>query len=352
MSKWLITERSNSRLVAQVIPHPSLWSSTAFKVIISLVAYIPSGIALIIGFSGLPGTITCDASRVNPTSIECREVKQFLNLPVSTSTLELSDQKVEPYTQKVPGDGTFFGFGLLWLGGVTSALLLNKAFAPKKTTWIFDQTTKVVQQQPEYLLDSTPKTFPRSDIYGLVLEIPDLINNGSQVNIFVRMNMDVGEVPTQYLSWNENQPSVYMATYSEFPEVVTAVIQPICQILDLPWQLKFFHQDECFIFDFAEQTVNRYLNSEQLLQIDFAEIVSLDVEEPTLEPVVADDPLAQINREFIYYLNLVLDNGERLRIHQFTDVADVDEPENNFGQAWMHQLRIRLDEIVQTKAPL
>ncbi len=346
MSRWLITEHSNSRLVAQVIPHPHLWSNTAFKVIMSLIAYIPSGVALLIGLSGLPSTITCDDSRVNPAVTECREVKQFLNLPVSTSTMELPGQKIEPYTRQVPGNNSFFGFGLLWLGGVTSALIIIKALAPKRTTWIFDQNTKVIQQQPEALLDSAPRTFPRSDVYGLVLEIPDLIDHGAQVNIFVRMNMDVGEVPTQYLSWNENQPSVYTAIYSDFPEVVTKVIQPICQILDLPWQLKFFHQDECFIFDFAERIVNRYLNGEQLLQIEFAEIVGLDVEEPAPDSAIVHDPLANINRESIYYLNLVLNNGERLRIHQFTDV---DEPENNFGQAWMHQLRTRLDEIVQTE---
>ncbi len=345
MSNWLITEHSNNRLVAQAIPPQSLWTSTAFKVIMSLITYIPGFVALLIGFSGLPETLTCNVSRINPNGMECSGVKQFLQMPVSVNTIQFTEQEFQPYTRKIPGDHSFFGFGLLWLGGVTAGLLINKSLTPKKTTWIFDQTTQLIQQQPETLLDKTARTFPRSDIYGLVLEIPDLANNSAQVNIFVRLNMDAGEVPTHYLSWNENQPSVYTAPYSEFSEVVESVIQPICQILDLPWQLKFFHQDECFIFDFAERLVDRYLNGEQLLRIEFTEITSLEVEGPFTE-IVTDDALANINRESAHYLNLALTNGERLRIHQFTNI---DTLENNAAQEWMNQLQTRLNEIVQTE---
>jgi hypothetical protein len=344
MSNWLITEHSNKRLVAQVTSPPSLWTNTAFKVVMGLITYIPGCVALLIGFSGLPETSSCNISQISPSSMECQEVKRFFDVPVNTSTIQLVGQKFPPFSNNIPGD---FGLGLLWLGGVSAGFLINKSLNPQKITWIFDRTSKIVQQHPETLLDKTVKTFARSDIHGLVLEIPDLANNSAQVNIFVRLNMDAGEVPTQYLSWNENQPSVYTAPYSEFSEVVESVIKPICQILDLPWQLKFFHQDECFIFDFAERLVDRYLSGEKLLRIEFAEITSLEMEGPFVEIVTdADNAAANINREAAHYLNLVLTSGEKLRIHQFTNIDTID---TNAAQEWLSQIQFRLNEIVQTE---
>jgi hypothetical protein len=346
MSNWSIAEHSDSRLVAQVMPPQSPWSNQAFKLAMSLIAYIPGGVALLIGFSGLPETITCHVSRINSQNMECRGTKQFLNMPISSTTIQLAGQAFPPYTYQIPGDNGFFGFGLLWLGGLSAGLTINKVLAPQKTNWTFDRTTKTVQQQPITLLHKTAKTFPRSDIHGLVLEIPDLAtNNATQANIFLRLNMNAGEVPTQYLFWNENQPAVYTAPHAEFPEVITAVIQPICQILDLPWQLKFFHQDECFIFDFAERVVDRYLNGEQLLRIEFHEVISLEIEEPSLE-LANDDLLASMANESAYYLNLVLKEGERLRIHQFTDSNSSDQA----APAWLKQLQNSLGEIVTTPA--
>ena len=311
------------------------------------ITYIPGCVALLVGFSGLPETSSCDVSRVAPASMECREVRKFLNIPVSNSTIQLVGQKFRPFNNEIPGNNSFFGLGLLWLGGVSVGFLINKSLNPQKITWIFDRTSKIVQQHPETVLDKTIRTFTRSDIHGLVLEIPDLANNSAQINIFVRLNMDAGEVPTQYLSWNENQPSVYTAPYSEFSEVVESVIKPICQILDLPWQLKFFHQDECFIFDFAERLVDRYLSGEKLLRIEFTEITSLEMEGPFVEIVSEpDDVLANINREAAHYLSLVLTSGERLRIHQFTNIDAID---NNSAQEWLSQIQTRLNAIVQTE---
>jgi hypothetical protein len=345
MSNWSIAEHSDSRLVAQAIPPAHPWSSTVFKVVMSLMAYIPGGMALLIGYSGLPETIICNVSQVNPQNMECRGVKKFLNMPVSTTTIQLAGHEFQPYQYNIPGDNIFFGFGLLWLGGLTAGLTINKVLAPKKTNWTFDRTTQTVQQQPITLLHKATKTFPQSDIHSLVLEIPDLATAATQANIFVRLNMNAAEVPTQYLFWNENQPAVHTAPYPEFPEVVASVIQPICQILDLPWQLKFFHQDECFIFDFAEQVVDRYLNGEQLLHIEFNQVISLEIEEPATE-LAPDDLLANMVRESTHYLNLVLKEGERLRIHQFTSSDSLD---NYSAMEWMNQLHKYLNDMVRTK---
>lgn len=347
MSNWLITEYSNKRLVAQITSSPSLWTDTAFKLVMAIITYIPGCMALLIGFSGLPETSSCNVSQTNLNGMECREVKKFLDIPINTNTIQLVGQKFPPFSKQVPGDNNFFGLGLLWLGGVSAGFLINKSLNPQKITWIFDQTSKAVQQHPETILDKTVRTFARSDIRGLVLEITDLASNSDQANIFVRLNMDAGEIPTQYLSWNENQPSVYTAPYSEFSEVVESVIKPICQILDLPWQLKFFHQDECFIFDFAERLVDRYLSGEKLLRIDFTEITSLEMEGPFVEIVPdLDNVFASSNREAAHYLSLVLTSGERLRIHQFTSMDAIDD---NTAQEWLSQIQYRLNEIVQTK---
>ncbi len=311
------------------------------------ITYVPGCVALLFGFSGLPETNSCDVSKISPNGMECSEVKKFLDIPVSNSTVQLIGQKFKPFNKNIPGDNSFFGLGLLWIGGVSAGFLINKSLNPQKITWIFDRTSKIVQQHPETDRDKTIRTFARSDIHGLVLEIPDLANNSAQVNIFVRLNMDAGEVPTQYLSWNENQPSVYTAPYSGFSEIVESVIKPICQILDLPWQLKFFHQDECFIFDFAERLVDHYLSGEKLLRIEFAEISSLEVEGPFVEiRTEPDDVLANINREAAHYLSLVLTSGERLRIHQFTNIDAID---NNSAEEWLGQIQNRLNEIIQTE---
>lgn len=311
------------------------------------ITYMPGFMALLIGFSSLPKTSYCTVSQISPNGMECQEVKKFLDIPINTSTIQISGQKFPPFSNNIPGNNSFFGLGLLWLGGVSAGFLINKSLNPQKITWIFDRTSKIVQQHPEAILDKTVITSARSDIRGLVLEIPDLANNSAEVNIFVRLNMDAGEVPTQYLFWNENQPSVYTAPYSEFSEVVESVIKPICQILDLPWQLKFFHQDECFIFDFAERLVDRYLSGDKLLRINFSEINSLEIEGPFVEIVPEPaDVLANINREAAHYLSLVLNNGEKLRIHQFTNIDSID---TNAAQEWLSQIQFRLNEIVQTK---
>jgi hypothetical protein len=346
MSNWLITEHSDKRLVTQVTSPPSFWTSTAFKVVMGFITYMPGCVALLIGFSSLPKTSYCNVSQISSNSMECQEVKKFLDIPINTNTIQLVGQKFQPSSHNIPGNNSFFGLGLLWLGGVSAGFLINKSLNPQKITWIFDRTSKIVQQHPETILDKTVRTFAKSDIHGLVLEIPDLANNSAQVNIFVRLNMDIGEIPTQYLSWNENQPAVYTAPYSEFSKVVESVIKPICQILDIPWQLKFFHQDECFIFDFAERLVDRYLNGEKLLRVEFTEITSLEMEGPFVEIITdPDNAAANINREAAHYLNLVLTNGEKLRIHQFTNIDAID---NNTAQEWLSQLQFRLNEIVQT----
>jgi hypothetical protein len=346
MFNWSIAEQSDSRLVAQAIPPQRPWSSKAFKMLMSLIAYIPGGVALFIGFSGLPETITCDVSKINSQNMECRGVKQFFNIPVSSNTIQLAGRDFSPYTHQIPGDNAFFGFGLLWLGGLSAGLSINKVLAPKKTNWTFDRTTNTIQQQPITLLHKTAKTFPRSDIHSLVLEIPDLATNATQANIFVRLNMNAGEVPTQYLFWNENQPAVYTAAYPEFPQVINSVIQPICQILELPWQLKFFHQDECFIFNFAERQIDRYLNGEQLLRVDFSDVLNLEIEEPTPE-VATDNLLANLAGESAHYLNLVLKSGEKLRIHQFTNSEAGDR---NSAQEWLKQLQTTLNEMFTPQA--
>jgi hypothetical protein len=124
---------------------------------------------------------------------------------------------------------------------------------------------------------------------------------------------------------------------------VELVIQPICQILDLPWQLKFFHQDECFIFDFAAQAIDRYLDGQQLLHIDFAEVVDFGVEELVPE-ADAGDLLVNIPRPAIYYLNLAIGQGERFRIHQLTTS---DAMEAAAARDWMNQLQSQLWRMVK-----
>jgi hypothetical protein len=203
----------------------------------------------------------------------------------------------------------------LWVGGTIGSLMAIRLTRPKKTNWVFDRTTETIQKKPLTLIQLPPRTFASSDVHGLVLEVPDIALDSYRTSIFVRLNLHEGETPTQYLLWNENQPAVYSAPHEEISEVVSKVLQPICQILERPWQLKFFHEDECFIFDFVEQAVDRYMNGERLNHIDFRDIADFQVEEPVLK---SGETLLYLEPEKVCYLNIVLNNGESFRIHQYS----------------------------------
>jgi hypothetical protein len=317
MSHWSIEEHSASRLVAKSIPHqpPHSWTNRILKTLVATAAFGPGLVALINGSAILPNTLNCTANGKEAEVMDCRQSWKLGNVEVRSERFQLvglSDKKLE---RQGPGNTGFFIFGLLWVAGTTASLVAIRLTGPQKTNWVFDRTTATIQKKPLTLIQRPPRTFANSDVHGLVLEVPDIALDSYRTSIFVRLNLHEGETPTQYLLWNENQPAVYSAPHGELSEVVSNVLQPICQILERPWQLKFFHQDECFIFDFVEQAVDRYLNGERLSHIDFREVADFRVEEPTAEP---GETLLYLEPEKVRYLNIVLNNGESFRIHQYS----------------------------------
>ncbi len=52
---------------------------------------------------------------------------------------------------------------------------------------MFDRTT--IQKKPETFIRRSPRTIASSDVYGLVLEIPDLDLDSQHTDIYVRLNL-------------------------------------------------------------------------------------------------------------------------------------------------------------------
>jgi hypothetical protein len=322
MSHWSIEERSDNRLVAKSTPHRSKhsWMDRILKALVVAAAFGPGVVSLINGSAVLPNTLSCTANNGKEANVmDCRQSWKLGSLEVRSERYQLvglSDKKLE---RQGSGETGLFIFGLLWVVGTIGALVAIRLAGPKKTNWVFDRNTKTIQKKPLTLIQIPPRTFASSDVHGLVLEVPDIALNSYRTSIFVRLNLHEGETPTQYLLWNENQPAVYSAPHKEISEVVSKVLQPICQILERPWQLKFFHKDECFIFDFVEQAVDQYMNSERLSHIDFRDIADFQIEEPVLK---SGETLLYLEPEKVCYLNIVLNNGESFRIHQYSGFED------------------------------
>jgi hypothetical protein len=320
MSHWSIEERSENRLVAKSIPHqpPHSWMNRILKTLVVMAAFGPGLVALINGAAILPNTLSCTANKKEADVMDCRQSWKLGNLEVRYERFQLvglSDKTLERHGH---GESGFFIFGLLWTSGTIAALAATRLLGPKKTSWVFDRTTDTIQKKPLTLIQRPPRTFASSDVHGLVLEISDIAKDSYRTSIFVRLNLHEGETPTQYLLWNENQPAVYSAPHQELAEVVGNVLQPICQIIERPWQLKFFHQDECFVFDFRSQTVDRYLTGERLSHIEFSKIADFQIEEPIATP---GETLLYIEPEHLRYLSITLRNGESFRFHQYSGFA-------------------------------
>jgi hypothetical protein len=340
MSHWSIEERSDSRLVAKATPHRRRhsWTAKILKTLVAIAAFGPGAVALTNGAAILPTTLNCTANTKEANVMDCRQHWKLGSMEVRYERFQLVNLPDKTLERSDPGDPRFFLFGLFWVAGTAASLVAIRLMAPKKTNWVFDRTT--IQKKSETLIKRPGRTIASSDVHGLVLEIPDINLDSQRTDIFVRLNLHAGETPTQYLLWNENQPAVYSGPYGELSEMIPTVIHPICQILDRPWQLKFFHEDECFIFDFKEQAVERYLNGERLMHIEFSAISDFEAEEPGLEP---QESLLALEPTAIRYLNIVLDSGERFRIHQYSNFTDVAT-----AIQWLENLRQVLEEQVKT----
>jgi hypothetical protein len=323
MSHWSIEERSEHRLVAKSIPHkpPHSWMNRILKTLVVLTAFGPGVAALVNGLSALPNTLSCTANSKEANVMDCRQSWQLNGWEVRSERFQLVGLADKTLERKGEGTNSYVIFGGLWIAGTIAALGTARLLGPKQTSWVFDRTTETIQKKSVTLIQRPAKTFASSDVHGLVLEIPDIAKDSYRTNIFVRLNLHEGETPTQYLLWNENQPAVYSAPHEELAAVVSNVLQPICQIIERPWQLKFFHQDECFIFDFTQQVVDRYLGGELLNHIEFTEITDFQIEEVVAVP---GETLLYLEPEHLRYLKIVLRNGESFRCHQYAGFA-IDE---------------------------
>jgi hypothetical protein len=331
MSHWSIEERSESRLVAKSIPHrpPLVLMNLILKILVATAAFCPGLVALMMGSTALPSTLSCKANPREANVMDCRQQQTLGSWVVRSERFQLVGLPDKTLEQKAKGDPGFFLFGLCWVAGTAASIAATRLGRARTANWVFDRTTSSIHSRPVTLIKRPTKTFAKSDVQGLVLEIPDLQVDSPRTDIMVRLNLHAGETPTQYLLWNEHQPVVYAAPYGELAEAIEQVLQPISDILERPWQWKFFHEDECFIFDFAHGWVDRYLNGDKLMRIPFTEIADLVIDHPVVEP---GQGLLYLEPETLCYLCLVLPTGESFRVHQYGGFDAQVEPE------WPRQL--------------
>jgi hypothetical protein len=341
MSHWSIAEHTDHRLVAQTIPRRknTPWVIRILPVAVIISAYCPGIAALISGSEVLPATAVCIISKTTANTMDCQVSRNLWGRVIRRQTEQLGEAPAPRLELQSPGDTSLFYFGLWWLAGVTGTITTIQILRTRKTRWIFDRTADNIQKQSISLIRKKSQTFDRSATQSIRLEVSDIDLRLSPTALSVRLNIQGAEPVAPYLPREQTQPTVFVCSHPELPEILKSIIQPIRAVTNLPWQLAFWHQaeneTEYYIFDFVARSITQYCQGEQVLRLDFAEISGFEVEEPATfkNPEFAIQP----ERPAVRYLNLIVGNGIRLQIHRYTGFADVATAE-----IWFHQLEAAL----------
>ncbi len=339
MSHWSIAEQTETRLVAHSSPQqaatPRVIKALQAALIIS--AFCPGIASLVSGSAILPATAVCHASKVNVGVMDCRVSRNFWGRVIRKENVYLPEVPAQQLDLQADGDTTMFYFGLYWLAGVSATIGAIQLLKTRKTSWTFDQAADTIQKQPLAVIPKKAQTFDRSAINSLRLEIPDLTLNLFPALISLGFNFKSAE-STDQAAWYKLPVSneIYAAGHQELPEMLQSVVQPIATVLDLPWQLVFEHkvEQEFFIFDFVDRTITQQFQNEQILCLSFDEVSGFEAEEP--DPFI--NSLIRTEASSIRRLNLLVGEGIRISIHQYTGFNDVATAE-----IWFHQLQAALE---------
>jgi hypothetical protein len=338
MSHWSITEHTDHRLIAQTIPRQTnaSWAIRILQAAVIISAYCPGIASLIAGSAVLPATAVCTVSKTAPDTMDCQVSRNLWGRVIWRQTEQLAEAPAPRLELQSPGDPSLFYFGLCWLAGVTGTIGATKILRVRKTNWIFDNSTGTIQKQSISLLPRHLQTFDLASIQSLYLEIPDIDLEFLPMHISLCLQIQAEEIIDRYTLWNKLRPKIYAAPHQELLEILHSIIQPIGAFAALPWQLAFWHQgedgEEYYIFDFVARSVTQYRQGEQILHLDFAEISSFEVEEPSNSDYLELE-LIRPERPTMRYLNLIVGEGIRLQIHRYAGFSDVAT-----AKIWFHQL--------------
>jgi hypothetical protein len=338
MSHWSIAEQTETRLVAHSSPRQAAnsWVIKALQATVIISAFCPGIASLVSGSNLLPATAVCNASKANMGMMDCQVSRNFWGRVISKENVYLPEVPAQQLHLQADGDTTMFYFGLYWLAGVCGSIGAIQLLKTRKITWTFDQTANSIQKQPLAVLPKKAQAFDRSTINSLRLEIPDLTMNLFPASLSLGFDLKVVE-STDKVAWYKLPMSseIHAAGHQELPEVLQSVVEPIATLLDLPWKLVFEHEaaQESFTFDFVDCTITQQFQYEQILRLSFDEISGFETEEP--DPFI--NSLIQTEKPSVRYLNLLVGEGIKIPIHQYTGFTDVATAE-----IWFHQLQAAL----------
>jgi hypothetical protein len=334
MSHWSIAEQTETRLVAHSSPRQAAnsWVIKALQATVIISAFCPGIASLVSGSNLLPATAVCTASKAAGV-MDCQVKRNFWGRVIRKDDVYLPEVPAQHLNLQADGDTTMFYFGLYWLAGVGGSIGAIQLLKTRKISWTFDQTADTIQKQPLAVIPKKAQNFDRSTINNLRLEIPDLTLNLFPALLSLSFNLKSTEL-TDQSAWYKRPVSteIYAAGHQELPEMLQFIVQPISGILELPWQLVFEHEaeQESFIFDFVDRTITQQFQEEQILRLSFDEISGFEAEAP--DPFI--NSLIQTEAPSIRRLNLLVGEGIRISVHQYTGFTDVATAE-----IWFHQLQ-------------
>ncbi len=338
MSHWSIAEQTETRLVTHTTPRQAAnsWVIKALQATIIISAFCPGIASLVSGSAVLPATAVCTASKANVGLMDCKVKRNFWGRVIRKEDVYLPEVPAQRLNLQADGDTTMFYFGLYWLAGVSGTFGAIQLLKTRKISWTFDQAANTIKKQPLAVIPKKAQTFDRSTIHGLRLEIPDLTLNLFPASLSLNFNLKSTGF-TDQSAWYKLPVSteIYAARHQELPEMLQSVVQPIAEVLGLPWQLVFDHEaeQESFVFDFVDRTITQQFQTEQVLHLSFDEISGFEAEEP--DPFI--NSLIQTAAPSVRRLNLLVGEGIRISIHQYAGFTDVATAE-----IWFHQLQTAL----------
>jgi hypothetical protein len=335
MSYWSIAEQTETRLVTHSSPRKATnsWVIKALQATVIISAFCPGIASLVSGSSLLPATAVCFASKANVGVMDCQVRRNFWGRVIRKENVYLPEVPAQQLNLQADGDTTMFYFGLYWLAGVSGTIGAIQLLKTRKTSWVFDRATDTIKKQPLAVVPKKAQTFDRSTINSLRLEIPDLTLNLFPALLSLNFNLK----STAETAWYKLPISteIYAVGHQELPEMLQSVVQPISAVLDLPWKLVFEHEaeQESFIFDFVDRTITQHFQEKQVLCLSFDEISGFEAEEP--DPFI--NSFIQTEKPSVQRLNLLVAEGIRISIHQYTGFTDV-----STAKIWFHQLQAAL----------
>jgi hypothetical protein len=354
MNLWSVIEKSPQRIVTQEKLGES--SHPIASILMFLLCCVPGFVALWMGIPNLPKTLSCKPSG---SISQCQESQNFLNIPVKTRSFVQQQKISTPIERELGGNSTITSIGLSYIIGLAGIVILYSSMVVSRRVWVFDRNRQIIVNEKYTALRKTEQRYRKQDVFSIILEINDLCIKANSEHVVVRLNLQSAEQPTRYLPFNSKQPMIYICEYNRIAEVIDTVVRPTSQALQVPYQLKFFFQQQsCSIFDFDRQCIDVF-SARNTCQIPFANIQGFRIEKTSdmQKIVVITDNSIDIDRSnsYTYQLLLVTKDGDCIPINQVESHDSSIRPEreeamlsfdNNRGYEWMELLQQQLEKLL------